>query len=150
MTVRGRSPALRHVPRTHRIDLDWLFERIREDQSIDIRYVNTKLQIADFPTEGHFTSAQWISLCDMASVPDQIKGIRARRKSERNAPLPQEPEKVPQNKNQNKNTNKVRAERKLGVASITRSTAVREAKAKEDHYQLRGSKDEYRHIASKS
>ena len=32
MTIKGRSPAMRHVPRTHRVDLDWLFERIREDQ----------------------------------------------------------------------------------------------------------------------
>ena len=51
MTVKWRSPALRHVPRMHRIDLDWLFERIREDRSIDIRHVNTKLQIADFLTK---------------------------------------------------------------------------------------------------
>ena len=31
MCIKGRSPALRHVPRTHRVDLDWLFERILKD-----------------------------------------------------------------------------------------------------------------------
>ena len=36
MTVKERSPALRRVPRAHRIDPDWLFERIREDPSIDL------------------------------------------------------------------------------------------------------------------
>jgi hypothetical protein len=88
MTVKGRSPALRHVPRTHRIDLDWLFERIREDPCIDIRYVNTKLQIADFLTKGQFTSAQWQSLCYLAnSLPDQLKKDTAGRKSERTASL---------------------------------------------------------------
>ena len=115
MTVKGRSPALRHVPRTHRIDLDWLFERIREDPSIDIRYVNTKLQIEDFLTKGHSTSAQWVSLCDMASsVPDQLKGTIAGRKSERKAPLAKDSEEVPENENKKKK-NKDRAERKLGV-----------------------------------
>ena len=93
MMVKGRSPALQHVPRTHRIDLDWLFKRIREDRSIDIRYVNTKLQITDFLTKGNFISAQWTSLRYMVSSdPDQIKGIRAGRKSERETPLAQKPE----------------------------------------------------------
>ena len=31
MTVNGRSPNMRHVPRTHRVGLDSIFERIRED-----------------------------------------------------------------------------------------------------------------------
>lgn len=68
MTVKGRSPNLRHVPRTHRVDLDWLFERIREDPGISIRYVGTKTQIADFLTKGQFTAIQWNSLCEMAQV----------------------------------------------------------------------------------
>ena len=50
MVIKGRSPAMRHVARTHRIDLDWLFEQIREDKGIGIRYVNTKLQAADILT----------------------------------------------------------------------------------------------------
>ena len=31
MIVKGRSPNLRHVGRTHRVDLDWPFERINKD-----------------------------------------------------------------------------------------------------------------------
>ena len=29
MVIKGRAPALRLVARTHRVNLDWLFERIR-------------------------------------------------------------------------------------------------------------------------
>ena len=52
MIIKGRSPALRHVVRTHRVDLDWLFERIREDPGVPIRFIGTKSQIADMLTKG--------------------------------------------------------------------------------------------------
>ena len=52
MGIKGRSPALRHKSRTHRVDLDWLFERIRDDQAINMPYVETKSQIDDFLTKG--------------------------------------------------------------------------------------------------
>jgi hypothetical protein len=74
MVIKGRSPAMRHVARTHRIDLDWLFEQIREDKGIGIRYVNTKLQAADILTKGQFTTIQWKSLCRLSnSVPNLLK-----------------------------------------------------------------------------
>ena len=57
MVVKGRSPALGHVSRTHRVDLDWLFERCRVDPSIRIRFVPTKAQLADMLTKGSFTAA---------------------------------------------------------------------------------------------
>ena len=31
MTIKGISPSMRHVARTHRIDLDWLYERFLND-----------------------------------------------------------------------------------------------------------------------
>ena len=31
MTIKGRSPTMRHVLRTHRVALDWLFDRINLD-----------------------------------------------------------------------------------------------------------------------
>ena len=34
MVIKGRSPAMRHVQRTHRIDLDWLFESFRIDPGL--------------------------------------------------------------------------------------------------------------------
>ncbi len=56
MTIKGRSPQIRHVSRTHRIDLDFLFERIREDPGIQIMFVGTKDQIADMLTKGAFSA----------------------------------------------------------------------------------------------
>jgi hypothetical protein len=77
MCVKGRSPALRHVSRTHRIDLDWLYERLREDPAIQLRYVGTKTQIADILTKGQFTSQQWKVLCDLAqNVPTTLTGTK--------------------------------------------------------------------------
>jgi hypothetical protein len=68
MTVKGRSPNMRHVPRTHRVDLDWLFERIRKDPGIFIKFVGTKEQIADILTKGSFTASQWQALCRLAQI----------------------------------------------------------------------------------
>ena len=48
MIIQGRSPTMRHVSRTHRVSLDWLFDRINLDPKIKIRYIDTKHQIADF------------------------------------------------------------------------------------------------------
>ena len=31
MIIKGRSPTMRHVSRTHRVALDWLFDRISLD-----------------------------------------------------------------------------------------------------------------------
>ena len=39
MILKGRSPTMRHVSRTHRVALDWLFDRINLDPKISIKYV---------------------------------------------------------------------------------------------------------------
>ena len=66
--AKGRSLAMRHVARTHRVDLDWLWERIREDPGVFIKYVGTKEQIADLFTKGNFTAEQWNRLCRLAQI----------------------------------------------------------------------------------
>jgi len=68
LLVKTRAPTMRHVARTHRIDLDWFIERCRDDQSIKIRFVCTKEQIADVLTKGAFTAAQLHILCKLAQV----------------------------------------------------------------------------------
>jgi len=68
MVVKGRSPQMRHVSRTHRVDLDWLFERMREDPGLSIKYVGTKEQIADIFTKASFTAMQWNNLCELAQI----------------------------------------------------------------------------------
>ena len=46
-TIKGRSPTMRHVSRTHRDALDWLFDRVNLEPQIRIEYVETKNQLAD-------------------------------------------------------------------------------------------------------
>ena len=59
MIIRGRSPTMRHVSRTHRVALDWLFDRINLDSKIQIKYIDTKNQLADILTKGNFTRDEW-------------------------------------------------------------------------------------------
>ena len=51
MIMKGRSPTMRHVSRTHRVALDWLFDRINLDPKIQIKYIDTKNQLADILTK---------------------------------------------------------------------------------------------------
>ena len=50
MIIEGRSPTVRHVARTHRVAVDWLFDRRNLDPKILIKYVDTKEKTAS----GHF------------------------------------------------------------------------------------------------
>ena len=59
MIFKGRSPTMRHVSRTHRVALDWLFDRIDLDPKIQIKYIDTKNQLADILTKGNFTRDEW-------------------------------------------------------------------------------------------
>ena len=42
-----------------RVALDWLFDRINLDPKIQIKYIDTKNQLADILTEGNFTLDEW-------------------------------------------------------------------------------------------
>ena len=55
MIIKGRSPTMRHVLRTHRGALDWLFDRNNWDSQIQIKYLDTRNQLADMLTNGSFT-----------------------------------------------------------------------------------------------
>ena len=60
MIIKGRSPTMRHVSRTHRVALNWLFDRINVDsKKIQIKYNDTKNQLADILTKGNFTRGAW-------------------------------------------------------------------------------------------
>ena len=54
MIIKGRSPTMRDVSRTHRVALDWLFDRINLDPKIQVKYIDTKNQLADILTKGNF------------------------------------------------------------------------------------------------
>ena len=59
MIIKGRTPTMRHVSRTHRVALDWLFDRINLDTKIQIKYIDTKNQLADILTKGNFIRDEW-------------------------------------------------------------------------------------------
>ena len=63
MIIKGRSPSTRHISRTHRVNLDWLFDRINLDPGILIQYVNTSKEIADKLTRGSFPRERWHTHC---------------------------------------------------------------------------------------
>ena len=44
MITKGRSPTMRHVSRTHRVALDWLFDRINLDSKSNISTPKTNSQ----------------------------------------------------------------------------------------------------------
>ena len=68
MIIKGRSPTMRHVSRNHRVALDWLFDRISLDTKIQIKYVDTKNQLADFLTKGNFTRDEWNHLLCLFNI----------------------------------------------------------------------------------
>ena len=68
MIIKGRSPTVRHVSRTHRVALDWLFDRINLDPKIQIKYIDTKTQHADILTKGNFTRDEWNHLLSLFHI----------------------------------------------------------------------------------
>ena len=68
MIIKGRSPTMRHVSRTHRVALDWLFDRINLDSKIQIKYIDTKNQLADILIKGNFTRVEWNHLLSLFSI----------------------------------------------------------------------------------
>ena len=65
MLAKGRAPVLKHCSRTQRVDLDFLFEQLKDDPAILCRYIHTSHQIADILTKGVFTAESWCRLCGL-------------------------------------------------------------------------------------
>ena len=68
MIIKGRSPTMRHVSRTHRVALDWLFDRINLDSKVQIKYIDTKNQLADILTKENFTRGEWNHLLSLFNI----------------------------------------------------------------------------------
>jgi hypothetical protein len=64
---KARSMALRHLPRTHRIDVQWLFE-VCSNPRVRMLYVNTKQQVADLMTKALNNPATWEHLLDISQI----------------------------------------------------------------------------------
>ena len=59
---------MRHVSRTHSVAIDWLFDRINLDPKIQIKYIDTKNQLADILTKGNFTRDEWNHLLCLFNI----------------------------------------------------------------------------------
>ena len=68
MTIKGRSPNLRHLLRTHRVHLVFIFDCFRNNLGVPIRLVGTNKQMADALTDGQFTALQRSVLCDRSQL----------------------------------------------------------------------------------
>ena len=68
MIIKGRRPTIRHVSRTHRVSLDKLFDRINMDPKMQIKYVDTKNQLADMLTKGNLTRDEWNHLFRLFNI----------------------------------------------------------------------------------
>ena len=68
MIIKWRSPTMRHVSRTHRVALDWLFDRINLDPKIQIKYIDTRNQLEDILTKGNFTGDEWNHLLCLFNI----------------------------------------------------------------------------------
>ena len=66
--IKGRSPTMRHVSRTHRVAHDRLYGRINLDPKIHIIYVDTKIQLADMLTTSSFTRDEWDHLLRLLNI----------------------------------------------------------------------------------
>ena len=80
MIIKGRSPTVRHMSRTHRVALDCLIDGINLDPQIQIKYVDKKNQVPDTLTKGNFTRYEWntllhlfnFSIFSSASCPEEM------------------------------------------------------------------------------
>ena len=68
MIIKGRSPTMRHVSRTHRVAPDWLFDRVNLDPKIQIEHIDTTNQLTDIPTKGNFTRDEWNHLLCLFNI----------------------------------------------------------------------------------
>ena len=59
---------MRHVSRTHRVALDWLFNGINLDSKIQIKYTYTKKKLVDMLTKGNFTRDEWNHLLCLVNI----------------------------------------------------------------------------------
>ena len=68
MIIKGRSPTMRLVSRTHSVALDWLLDRINLDTKIQIKYIDTKNQLADIFNQRKISHVMSGIICCVCSI----------------------------------------------------------------------------------
>ena len=67
---------MRHDSMTHRVALDWLFDRINLDPKIQVKYIDTKNQLTDILTKGNFTRDEWNHLLCLSKISTNDESYR--------------------------------------------------------------------------
>ena len=75
MIIKGRSRTMRHVFKTHRVAFEWLFDRINLDSKIQVKYIDTKNQLADIFTKGSCTRDLWNQLMCLFNISQFISTV---------------------------------------------------------------------------
>ena len=57
-----------HVSRTHRVNLDWLFESVSLDSNSSVTYVHSNHQTEDILTKGSCTHSKWNQLMFLCGI----------------------------------------------------------------------------------
>ena len=68
MIIKGRSPTMRHFSTTHRVALDFFLTDSIWTTKFQIKYIDTKKQLADILTKGNFTLDEWNHLLCLFNI----------------------------------------------------------------------------------
>ena len=60
----GRNPTMRHLGRTHKVDVAWLHERFESDD-FELRYTESEQMAADIFTKGFSDPDKWTHACTL-------------------------------------------------------------------------------------
>ena len=63
----GRNPTMRHLGRTHRVSVSWLYERF-QDRWADLRYIFSAKQAADIFTKAFVNPEKWDQVRQLVNV----------------------------------------------------------------------------------
>ena len=66
---------MRHVSRTHRVALDWLFDRINLEPKFQIKYIDKKNQLADLLTKENFTRDEWNHFLRLFNIRQEVLDV---------------------------------------------------------------------------
>ena len=64
----GRNPTMRHLGRTHRVDLSFLVETFKNNSDLTIKYCVTSEQCADILTKAFTNAPRWLHACELIGV----------------------------------------------------------------------------------
>ena len=64
----GKDPTLRHLYRTHRVNVCWLSEVFRDFKEVESGYCETGNQAAYFLTKGFVNPAKWSHACKLIGI----------------------------------------------------------------------------------